>query len=140
MTSTTTGDLIAWSDHYSVGIPRIDAEHRRLMDLVNELHRAIHNSKQDPATSEVLDALASYTITHFTGEEGLMKRHAYPEYAQHKAEHDKLVAQVRALQQEARAGKPVSRDVMSFLSNWLTGHILAVDRKYRAHMTAAGAK
>jgi hemerythrin-like metal-binding protein len=138
-TVTTSSNLITWSDRYSVGIARIDAEHRKLVDLVNELYAAILACNPTSVTAKVLDGLASYTVSHFTSEEGLMKRHAYPGYIQHKAEHDKLVAQVKQLQQDLRAGKAtVSQEVMSFLQSWLIGHILGMDKKYTSHLKAAG--
>jgi hemerythrin len=138
-TVTTSSNLITWSDRYSVGIARIDAEHRKLVDLVNELYAAIVACNPTSVTARVLDGLASYTVSHFSAEEALMKRHGFPGYVQHKAEHDKLVAQVKQLQQDLRAGKAaVSQEVMSFLQSWLIGHILGMDKKYTSHLKAAG--
>ena len=139
MATGTTIKLITWSDRYSVGIASIDAQHQKLVNLVNELYAAVLAGKQTLVTAKVLDSLASYTITHFTTEEGYMKRYGYPGYAQHKAEHDKLVAQITQLQREMRAGKAsVSKEVMSFLQSWPIGHILGVDKKYTSYLNAKG--
>jgi hemerythrin len=140
MASTTTENLITWSDRYSVGIGRVDAEHRKLVDLINELHSAIVEGKQTTVISRVLNGLAAYTLFHFAGEETLMKIYHYPGYPQHKAEHDKLADEVKKLQTDLRGGKQVTRQVMSFLQNWLIGHIVGMDKKYTAHLQAAGVK
>jgi len=141
MATATTTNLMTWSDRYSVGIARIDAEHRKLVDLINELYAAILAGKGEAATAKVLDGLAAYTLSHFATEEGLMKRHSYPGYAPHKAEHDRLVAQVKQLQQDLRTGKAkISQEVLTFLQGWLIGHMLGLDKKYSGFLQAAGVK
>jgi hemerythrin len=141
MATATATNLMTWSDRYSVGIARIDAEHRKLVDLVNELYAAILAGREDSVTGKVLDGLAAYTVSHFATEEGLMRRYAYPAYAPHKVEHDKLVAQVKQLQQDLRAGKAkISREVLTFLQSWLIGHMLGMDKKYSGFLQAAGVK
>ena len=139
MASSTTVTLITWSDRYSVGIGRIDAEHQKLVALVNELYAAILENKQAAVVGKSLDGVAAYTISHFSSEESVMKRHGYPDFTEHKAEHDKLVVQVKQLQAELRAGKPaLSQEVMNFLQTWLLSHILGMDKKYSSHLQKAG--
>ncbi|MCX6623202.1 MAG: bacteriohemerythrin [Acidobacteria bacterium] len=133
--------LVTWSDRYSVGIARIDLEHKKLIGMVNELYAAMISQKDAPVLGIILANLAAYTVSHFATEEELMKRHAYPASIQHKAEHDGLVAKVKQLQQEHRAGRQaVSKDVMIFLQQWLLSHILGSDKKYVTHLKAAGVK
>ena len=139
--ATATNELITWSDRYSVGIANIDREHQKLVAMVNQLYTAILSGEAPAVASKVLDGLAGYTMSHFANEEALMKRYNYPGYAQHKAEHDKLVDQVRQFQSDLRAGKAkLSQDLMSFLQGWLIGHILGVDKKYTIHLHGAGVK
>ncbi len=141
MATVTAPTLMTWNERYSVGIARIDAEHRKLVDLINELYAAILAGREDSVTGKVLNGLAAYTLSHFATEEGLMKRYAYPGYAPHKVEHDKLVAQVKQLQQELSTGKTkVSQEVLTFLQRWLIGHMLGMDKKYSGFLQAAGVK
>jgi hemerythrin len=137
---TGTGvNLITWSARYSVGIARIDAEHQVLIKLINDLYAKIRAGDSPSGTVKVLDGLADYTLSHFGTEERLLKRYAFPGYAQHKAAHDKLVAQVKQLQGDARTRKTaISPEVMAFLQSWLIGHILGMDKKYASHLAAAG--
>jgi hemerythrin-like metal-binding protein len=131
--------LIVWNDRYSVGIARIDAQHQRLVDLINDLHAAMAGGEAKSALEKILDGLAAYAVSHFATEEQLMRKFGYPSFDQHKAEHDKLMVQVRLLQDKSRAkATTLSLEVMTFLKRWLIGHIANVDKKYTAHLNAAG--
>ena len=41
----SSGDLITWSPAFSVGITEIDRQHKKLVDLVNKLYRALKNGQ-----------------------------------------------------------------------------------------------
>jgi len=89
----------------------------------------------------ILDGLATYTVSHFAHEERLMQLYSYPDFVKHKSEHDKLIAQVKSLQEDFRSGKAtISLDVMEFLRRWLIDHICGVDKQYTAHLKAAGVR
>jgi hemerythrin len=141
MTTDAASKLLTWSDRYSVGIARIDTEHQKLIGLVNDLYSAMLEGRGKSVIDKVLHGLADYAQSHFVNEERLMRIHAYPGFEAHKAEHEKLTAQVKHLQEEARSGKSViSMEVMRFLQHWLTDHIVGVDKQYSAHLRAAGVK
>jgi hemerythrin-like metal-binding protein len=74
--ATATANFITWSDRYSVGIAKIDSEHRKLVDLVNDLYAAIVAGNPATTTNKVLDGVAAYTLSRFAAEEALMKRYA----------------------------------------------------------------
>jgi hemerythrin-like metal-binding protein len=133
--------LITWSDRYSVGVARIDAQHQRLVELLNEFHAAMLAGGGRAAVGKTLDGLVDYTLSHFAAEEALMKHVAYPGYEQHKAEHTKLIEQVKLLTGKAQtAGSALTLEVAAFLQHWLTDHIANVDKKYGPHLIAAGIK
>jgi len=133
--------LITWSDRYSVGIARIDAQHQRLVELINELHAAMLAGAGRQVVGKTVDGLVAYTVSHFTGEEGLLKSAAYPNLEQHKAEHTKLLEQVRRLKEKTQApDAALTLEVSGFLQHWLIDHISNVDKKYSAHLNAAGVR
>jgi hemerythrin-like metal-binding protein len=139
--SATMAQLITGSDRFSVGIPRIDAQHQRLVELINELHAAMAEGAGRSAVGKTVDGLVDYTVTHFTAEEGLLKGAAYPNLEQHKAEHAKLLQQVRLLKEKTRAANiALTLEVSGFLQHWLIDHILSVDKRYTAHFHAAGVR
>jgi hemerythrin len=133
--------LITWSESMSVGIERIDREHRGLIDLINLLHGEMLAGKSKEALGKVLDKLVAYTKTHFATEETMFRTHGYPQAAAHKKEHDALTQKALALQGEVNSGKTViSAPVLDFLKDWLTNHILKQDMAYKLFFTSKGMK
>jgi hemerythrin len=133
--------FVEWSDVLSVGIEEIDDQHRVLVDLVNEMHDAIHRHHNSDVVNDILARLADYTRIHFAVEESLMRILGYPDYEDHKAQHEELIQAVLDLQQKVASGKAsVGFELMHFLKVWLTKHIMESDQKYSDHFLQAGAK
>lgn len=123
--------MFEWKPEYSVQIPEIDAQHKRLFALAAELHAALTQSKGHSVLEQSLASLVDYTQEHFATEERLMGDYAYPEVVGHKAEHEKLTAQVLELQRRFRSGETkLSLNLMIFVKNWLENHIAGSDQKY----------
>lgn len=123
--------LFLWGQEYSVQIASLDNQHKKLFALVNEMHGAMKSGKGKEILAKVFNELITYTKTHFSAEEQLMTTHRYPGYLMHKNEHDTLTRQVIEMQQKLNDGKAVmSVEVMEFLKNWLSHHILENDKKY----------
>ncbi len=124
--------FIAWEDSFSVGVSRFDEDHRQLVGYINKLHVGMIGGDSAPSMGQVLDGLVDYTVGHFNREEELMKKHSYPEYETHKAEHENLVRKVAEFQSQFKDGKTsFSLSLMSFLRDWLINHIKGSDMKYR---------
>lgn len=131
--------LLDWNDSYSVKVRQFDNEHKKLIELINQLHDAMKVGKGKEVMGEVLNSLIAYTRTHFAAEEAMMKLHGYPGYEQHKMEHNLLVMQVLEVREDYRKGNaPVSQAVMGFLKEWLVRHIQAEDRKYGPFLNGKG--
>ena len=63
-----------WSDEFSVGVEKIDRDHKRLLALLNELHDALEAGERPEVTGKVLDGLVLYVGYHFAHEEALFLR------------------------------------------------------------------
>lgn len=132
--------FVEWSDVLSVGIEEIDEQHRVLVGLVNQMHDAIHEKHGSAVVNEILGKLAEYTRIHFAVEESLMRILGYPDYEDHKAQHEGLLHTVVDLQQKVESGKTaIGFELMHFLKLWLTKHIMESDQKYSDHFISAGA-
>lgn len=128
-----------WDTQFETGIPQVDAEHRSLVDTVNRLHDAMKQGRAKAEVAGILDFLADYTGQHFAHEETLMQRHGYPGYPRHKEIHDKLVGQVTGLIGTIQKGEVVlSLDLMDFLQDWLTRHILQEDQAFARYLQEKG--
>ena len=133
--------LITWSDNYSVKIAKFDNQHKNLVNIINDMHSAMGSGKGKELLKPTLEKLIDYTVKHFAEEESEMKRTGYHSYTSHKFEHDKLTRTVKELYSKINSGQTVlSMEVMNFLREWLTSHIVKVDKQYSDHLAAQGVK
>ena len=140
--SATGRELVTWSDSaYSVGIRAIDVQHKKLVGMINGLHKAMRERASNAAMTRLVDELKNYTVEHFNTEEKLFDRYGYPQKADHKVLHEKFVSQVMEFDSALRSGKAkVTMDVMHFLKDWLVQHIQGEDRKYTSFLNRHGIK
>jgi len=133
-------NLIDWSNKLSVSVDSIDVQHKKLIDLINELNASMAQGKSNEVMEHILNELINYTSYHFQHEETMMRKHNYPGYSAHKAEHDGLVKIAVDLQHEFNSGQTrISLGVMKYLKAWLHDHILGTDMKLGVYMSARDA-
>jgi hemerythrin-like metal-binding protein len=131
--------FITWHDHYSVNVPEIDDQHKKLIALANQLYDAMRAGKGLDVLGPVLTELVDYTAYHFECEERFLLQHGYPEHDEHKEQHDSLAEKARQFKDAFTQGQESrAMDVMLFLSNWLNIHILEVDKRYASFLSDKG--
>lgn len=119
-----------WSSAFNIGVPRIDRQHQKLADLLNELHESSAQAGSHASVYPVLNALVRYAEEHFRGEEALMEETRYPELMRQRREHEKFSFAVFALNERLQAREEETADeALSFVKNWLLDHILQMDRR-----------
>jgi hemerythrin len=130
-----------WKNDYSVGIAKIDDQHKALVGFLNELYDAMKAGKGKDALDTVMINLVEYTKTHFTTEESLMKLYKYPDYEAHKQKHDKMAGRVLELKQQFDSGQLSNPlQITTFLKEWLSKHIMGTDKAYGPFLNAKGVK
>ena len=133
--------LFVWNDSYKTGIEIVDSQHKKLVDLINELYSSMGKGQGNQAMGRILDELVKYTITHFSAEERLLEKAGYPDLAAHRKIHEDFTNRVKQMQRDLASGKFVmSVSLANFLKEWLSGHILGTDKKYVPHLAAKGVK
>ncbi|MFM8332296.1 MAG: bacteriohemerythrin [Candidatus Methylumidiphilus sp.] len=131
-----------WSDELSVGIEEIDVQHKMLVELVNRLYEEsiVHRASIE-VLEDILNELVEYTIIHFAVEESLFRIFDYPATEIHTQHHNDLKAQVLELQKKVRRGEAtVNTELLVFLKNWLSYHILEEDQLYGPFLVQQGVK
>jgi hemerythrin-like metal-binding domain len=137
----TSMGFMTWSDEYVVGIAKIDSQHQRLVELINELYDGMRAGKGGAILGGIIAELKDYSVQHFKTEEELFDRHLYPEAKAHKAEHDAFIAKVSAFQADYQAKKiGVTLDILNFLVDWLKDHILKSDKSYAPFLASKGVR
>ncbi len=131
--------IITWGDELSVGVHAFDSQHKRLVNLINELHDAMSAGKGSAILGRILSELADYTVYHFKAEEAVFERCEYPGFSSHRNDHDELARQVLDFKNQFEEGKAVlSMEIMKFLTGWLTNHILGADKAYTVFLNSKG--
>ena len=89
----------------------------------------------------VIKALKDYTIKHFSEEEKLMKLHKYPDFENHKKEHQLFIDKVHEYEERYNSGKLLlTIEVINFIKNWIINHIKETDQKYSSLLIKNGVK
>lgn len=128
---TDRKEYVPWSKGLETGIRRFDDEHKQLIRLLNQMYVGINEGKGAQFMEEVLNELVEYTVYHFSDEEEEMQKHGYPNYEQHKKEHGKLLDEVSNFIEKYKQGDvTIGLDMMDFLKDWVSQHIMRSDMKY----------
>lgn len=130
----TAVNTVAWSDAYALNLPEIDAQHKTLFDILNELWLALVHKPEASEALKLIESLEQYTISHFTAEELFMRVVNYPKFEAHRAMHAAFIARIAEERVGIESGKKqVSLGLLHFLNDWLVDHILVADREYAGH-------
>lgn len=136
---SNTMALLQWTDNLKVNVREFDEQHQKLVGMINDLHDAMAAGKGKEAMQPLLRNLVSYTMTHFRAEEQCMQKYQYPEYAQHKQQHEALTSKVADLRQRFEAGQlSITIETMNFLTDWLKKHIMGTDKRYSDFFARCG--
>ena len=123
--------IFKWEEKYSVKVQEMDDQHKRLFELINQLHDAMQSGKGNALLTEIVKGLKDYSITHFSAEEKYMEKIKYSGLAEQKEQHRTFIKKVEEYEQQVSLGKlSLSIEVLTFLRDWLVNHIQRVDKKY----------
>ncbi|MDF1566802.1 MAG: bacteriohemerythrin [Spirochaetaceae bacterium] len=135
---TTIGydDFIKWDPTLSVGIEVFDGHHQKLIGLINRLYVKMESGEGEDVLRKTLGELIDYTDYHFQAEQEAFNAHEYPDRVEHNRRHDELLSKARSLRDALESDQSVlTNEVLDFLQDWVTNHILKTDRQYTEFLT-----
>ena len=122
--------MIEWDDKFSVGVQKIDEEHKKLIGIINKA-AVTNKSKKIRVVLATLDEMINYAGYHFLTEETYMVGSDYPEYLFHRNEHIGFTDKVIDFQNRVVSGdSQVVNEAQEFLKQWLVNHIQETDSRY----------
>lgn len=128
--------VVKWDESFSVGNGLLDGQHQKLFRAINDLYDATRGRKATAESRRALEFLIDYTRTHFADEEALMEARGYPGLAEHRAEHQELIANLQEFARRLAREETdpfVDEDLLFFLTGtWLVDHVMSSDQKYVA--------
>ncbi len=128
--------IFKWKENFSTGIEEIDKQHKRLFEIGGEIYNlAILKDGQDhyDEIMSLLGDLKDYTVYHFGYEESLMEKHNFIELEKHKEQHNRFVEKLNEveLQDIDSRQEKIILDILDFIVNWISSHILGSDLNYK---------
>ena len=124
--------LIEWHKEFETGIAEVDHEHRELVDLINALHAEIEKGGVRENVSAFLGEVFARIAAHFALEETVMRKHRYDEYAEHKADHERLLDELRdIMDQHDDEGhfNDASQALATTVRDWFVNHFKTRDAR-----------
>lgn len=132
---------IQWRESYSVGVPALDTQHRRLLEIINELAEVTTAGGQSDLFFAALDALARYAENHFADEERILRDTGYPALAEQEQEHDHFITHVLQTTEKLHLKQAkLPGETVDFLKKWFIEHILGKDQEYKPFLASHGAQ
>ncbi len=125
-------EAFVWSERFDTGVASIDAEHRHLFELVNQVGEMLLRAQAPDA--EIIEGLfrelATYANTHFRNEEQLMQAAHIDavHFDHHVRTHRQFIDQVKAMWAQRHSMSAPAEILHSFLVAWLSFHILGEDQ------------
>ena len=126
---------IAWDPKFELGIPVIDSQHKKLVDLCNRLYEDLMKNKDKDgwqmSLSGTLKECVEYVRTHFHDEEVIMRAAEYENFASHKRAHEDFIHKILNTTHEFdKATFSTALQFVRFLYDWVLGHIAHEDKLY----------
>jgi hemerythrin len=132
---------IQWSSELATGVTEIDNQHKEIFNRFDRLFAACSEGRGKDEVLQLLLYLEDYVKEHFAAEERLQLRHAYPDYAAHKSQHTRFIADIARLTAAFRAeGATLSLVIMTnkTLASWLVQHITKTDMELAGYLRDEG--
>jgi hemerythrin len=145
---------LQWRDDWLLGLECLDADHRRLVELLNLLFSAPHQPAETarddggsygPAPAprvdvtecilQRLDRVTNHLRHHFAREEELLRSINFPNYDEHRSEHALQLAEFAELRRdiERRRARELDAETIGGIKRWFFNHVIAEDHHFAAY-------
>jgi hemerythrin len=137
--------LLEWTENLSVGVAELDADHKGLIKVINQLEANAKDPDRRDVVRQCLYALLRYAEIHFKREERVMAACDFPELDHHKSEHKDFAERIRDLarrfdDEPDETVATVSEQLLDFLKDWVHHHVLIEDMAYRPYVKSRAAR
>lgn len=123
---------LIWSEIYSVGVPELDNQHKKIFTLLNTLIDIGEDSLSSEEISEALNEMTQYAYIHFDSEEKYMATIGFPDLKSHELEHHEFTEKTTEFCLDVMAGsEETTRKIINYLSHWWVNHILKMDMAFK---------
>lgn len=127
--------FLEWTSYYEVGNPTIDAQHRHLAGLANQLHDAAIAGESATVLAPSLRTLVDYVREHFHAEEELAAQFAPDEFPLQRGAHSQLARKVKEVLCICNTDpRRASLELCALVKTWLIKHVIVMDKRLAKHL------
>ena len=124
-----------WTKAHAIFLPEVDAEHRNLFRMAEELHQAVHTGQPAAEVQVRMQSLIASIEEHFAHEERLMQVANCESYEWHRQQHDTLRKKARTYTAQLEAGDPKAAiGFVKTTARWFKDHMALTDRMMGAEV------
>ena len=127
--------MYEWKDEYVLGIEEIDQQHRRLIEIANQVLEIMKDQWRTDKYNQILEVLGElkeYTVYHFKSEEEYMTKIGYKKRFSHAIEHSAFIEKLNSvdLSEIDESQDKYLGELLGFITDWVVNHIMTTDRLY----------
>jgi len=127
--------LIEWKDKFEVGIPDVDHEHQEIINFINSMHDAMSEENATTSVMDFLGEIEAHISAHFALEEKVMRASKYDQYTEHKADHERLLDELRDIMDDYEENAYFSdEEFAGHVERWFCGHFRTKDSRLHKHL------
>lgn len=121
---------VVWRDEFSLGVPSIDHEHQELIALINAVFVRIEAGEEQSVGDDLGEIYAGISA-HFALEEQIMRAEHYDQFEDHKADHERLLDDIREIMDSYEDGSYGDRKeaFAERLQRWFVDHFKTKDAR-----------
>jgi len=119
-----------WTSQLATGDDSVDAQHRALLDCLNDLRRAMKENRTLFAVY-TLTRLKHHVRDHFATEEAMLRKTTSASLQEHVRIHEQFRTQLTDFQVKSIHGD-VSMQTVDYVIAWLEQHIAGVSAMFSA--------
>ncbi len=127
--------LLQWQDGFAIGIAEVDHEHRELIGLINTLHDALGGERAGERVEAFLGEVFADIAAHCALAERVMRERRSDALAYHKADHERLLDELRDMMDEQAEGATLDDlPLGERLAEWFAAHFRTHDARLHRHL------
>lgn len=120
-----------WEDHLALGIAELDAQHKELAAIIEELGKAMEAGRERDELAGIINRVNDYAQVHFATERKYMAPYAaeIPNYELHMQEHREFFSDaIGFLLDYLDRGTATTPDLLAYLESWWAKHVGGTDK------------
>ncbi len=127
---------LSWKSIYNLKIPHIDDQHRKLVESIVSLHKAVQTSDlRDGMVMKMIVFMDSYVRVHLMDEEKMLEKISFPDLSRHNKLHAYFLEKVEEFKRHYSESGITASLIIQFLIDWFIDHVQTADREYAAYIT-----